>query len=57
MGNLEKKIVQNAAWVLSVVAGYLIAEQVYNKGMLGYMKTFHSNEYNNAIKELEENKA
>jgi hypothetical protein len=57
MGDLEKKIVQNVAWVLSVGVGMFIGTRLYNMGTIGYMQTFHSDEYNKAIKELKEEEA
>jgi hypothetical protein len=57
MGSIEKKIVQNVAWVLSIGVGLFVAGRVYGIGTIGYMKVFHSDEYNKTIKELGEEEA
>lgn len=57
MESIEKKIVQNVAWVLSIGIGLFVANKLYNVGTTGYIKIFHSDEYDEAIKKLKEEEA
>ena len=41
MGNFEKKIVTTIVWSFAALAGFSIANSVYDTCMSGYMKTFH----------------
>lgn len=52
MGTLEKKIVTSVVFGFAVLAGYFIAEDIYNIGMTSYMKTFHKDLWNAAVNEL-----
>lgn len=52
MGDVEKKIVTGVMWAVSAVLGFVVAEKVYDKGMVGYMKIFHRDAYDEAINEI-----
>lgn len=51
MGDREKKIVTGIMWAVSAVIGFCVAEKVYDKGMVGYMKIFHRDAYDEAVKQ------
>ena len=52
MDNVEKKIVTGVMWAVSALVGFIVAEKVYDKGMLGYIKVFHKDLYEDAIKQI-----
>ena len=57
MGKMEKKIMTKTIWWLSLGVGLFVAEQVYNKGTIGYVRMFHPEDYNKAIKDIQEEEA
>ena len=52
MGDKEKKIVTGIVWVVSAVIGFCVAEKVYDNTMVGYMKIFHKDAYDEAVKQI-----
>lgn len=52
MGDKEKKIVTGIMWAVSAILGFCVAEKVYDKGMIGYMKIFHKDEYDDAVNQI-----
>ena len=52
MGNIEKKIATTGMWGIAAIVGFRCAEYVYTKGMAGYMKLFHKDEWNKAVKQV-----
>ena len=54
MGNIEKKIVTTVVWGFAALAGSCMAETVYDTCMSGYMKVFHKDAWNKALKEVSE---
>lgn len=57
MKKTEKKIVQTIAWLVSIGIGLKVAEQIYDISMIGYMRTFHKDEYKKAIENILKEKA
>lgn len=52
MGIMEKTIVTNIMFGLSVAAGFITAGVTYTKGMAGYMKIFHKDLWTKACEEV-----
>ena len=52
MGNIEKKIVTTVIWGFAALAGFCIADSVYDTCMTGYIKTFHKDTWNEAVKQV-----
>ncbi len=52
MNNWEKKIVTTSMWSVAALAGLFVANTVYNKGMVWYMKLFHRDMWDAAVEEL-----
>lgn len=52
MKNWEKQIVTTVMWTVAALSGLYVANKVYDKGMVGYMKLFHKDLWDSAVEEL-----